>query len=298
MDYFQALIDNYKERYSKVYQDDDYYYLYKHFSFGPYGAESEFKVLDTFHNSSLLFSKPTTFNDPYDCYSVIDYDFSKITKAEFEDIFQIKITHKEFKLKKEVYIRKLKNKDFVKNWGDARRNGIRLTCFNGSPLNILMWAHYAFNHQGFMVEFKFKKIKNNFIHCPIPVFYDDTFPFIKYPHNASAKMCLENQNFGAETIIKLFANKAECWSYENEFRLQETGNQDTNKPDKSPVEIDSNLFVNVVLGIKTSDRHAVEIEKAVKSFNSKQNMDLQIFRAEMKTDRYEIFVPNHPRLDR
>ena len=53
----------------------------------------------------------------------------------------------------------------------------------------------------------------------------------------------------------------------------------------------------MVLGIKTSDRHAVEIEKAVKSFNSKQNMDLQIFRAEMKTDRYEILQPPGPDFD-
>ena len=298
MNYFEALKANYLERYSKVPQDDEYYYLYKHLSFGPFNSDYEFAVLDTFNKSTLLFSKPTSFNDPYDCLSIVNYDFSKITRADLEKILKKRITCQEFKLRKHIYIRDLENQESVKNWGDLRRDNFRLTCFNGSPLNILMWAHYACNHQGFMVEFKFKKRIFDFSSLPIPVLYDNKFPIMNFPYNADTTMCIENANFGSETLIKFFANKAECWSYENEFRLLETGNNNTEKQAKEPLEVDSDLFVNVILGTKTTERHALEIQRAVDNFNAKYNNNLKIYKAQMMSDKYEIFVPNHPRLDK
>lgn len=295
MNYLDALINSYEKRYSEVNQDDEFYYLYKHFSYGDKDTEWEFKVLNTFYNSCLLYSKPNEFNDPFDCFSIVDYDFSKIKKNELEQILKIRMTNKEFKLRKDFYIRQLKGLPEIKNWGDVRRNGFHLTCFNSSPLHILMWSHYAYNHQGFMIEFKFKKKLNDYTHLPVPVNYSNDFPHIKYPYNASAKMCLLNSDFGAEALIKLFSNKAECWSYENEFRMLNT--KMTLLDPKAPVEIESDLFANVIFGNKANERCISETEKAIDTFNKKYGKTLKTYKAEMKKDKYELYVPNHPRLD-
>lgn len=296
MSYYETLINSFTEKYSQVHQNDEYYYLYKHFSYGAKDTEYEFKVLDTFYNSSLLFSKPNVFNDPFDCFSIIDYNFDKITRAEMQDIRKERITNKDFKLNKHKYIKDLKAIDVIKHWGDIRRNEFHLTCFNNSPLHILMWSHYAFNHQGFMVEFKFKKTSNKFAGLPIPVIYCNDFPKLKYPYNASAKMCIEDREFGAEMIIKLFSNKAECWSYENEFRLPNTIGELENE--KAPVTIDSNLFVSVIFGARTNISNVQETEKAIAQFNEKYNQNIETYHAKMKEDKYELYVPDHPRLDK
>lgn len=296
MNYFDTFRNNYSERYSKVRQDDEYYYLYKHFSYGAKDTEWEFKVLDTLLNCSLLFSKPNTFNDPFDCLSSIEYDFSKVTRMEMEQILNKRITNKDFKLRKHIYIRELKEKDEIKNWGDHRRNGFHLTCFNNSPLNILMWSHYAGNHQGFMIEFKFKKLINDYTNLPVPVNYCNIFPKIIYPYNASSTMCMENSEFGAEAMIKLFSNKAECWSYEDEFRLVNL--KETLPFDKAPVKVENELFANVIFGHNTNEKNYKETLKAVDIFNQNNNMDIKTYRAKMMPDRYELYVPNHPRLDK
>lgn len=295
MSYFNIMRNNFIEGYSDVFQDDEYYYLYKHFSYGEKDTPLEFKVLDTFHNCSLLFSKPNTFNDPFDCMSIVDYDFNRIKKSELEVILNFKMTNKYFKLNKDKYIRDLKSIEEVKNWGNYRRHGFHLTCFNNSPLHILMWSHYACNHQGFMVEFKFKKLMNDYSNLPIPVNYCNDFPRLKYPYNASTAMCIENKDFGAEVLIKLFSNKAECWSYENEFRLINL--KEEIKNDKGPAPIENDLFVSVILGHLTRDNCIEETRKAVDLFNKNNNMNIEIYRAKMMSDKYEIYVPGHPRLD-
>jgi len=295
MNYLDTLIETYQNRYSTVNQNDEFYYLYKHFSYGAKDTELEFKVLDTFYNSSLLFSKPNTFNDPFDCLSIIDYDFSKIKKAELEELLNLSMTNKQFKLYKDLEIRRIKELPHVKNWGDFRRDGFHLTCFNNSPLHILMWSHYACNHQGFMIEFKFKKLFKDYKHLPVPVVYSNDFPKLKYPFNASTKMCFENSGFGAECIIKLFSNKAECWSYENEFRLLNTKSKLV--APKEPDEIESDLFSSVIFGNKASERCIVETKKAISIFNKKYDKNIKTYHAKMREDKYKIYVPNHDRLD-
>lgn len=297
MSYFNNLRDTFSERYSKVNQDDDYYYLYKHFSYGAKDSEYEFKVLDTFNNCSLLFSKPNSFNDPYDCLSIIDYDFTGITRAELEEILKIRITNKNFKLYKEKYIKDLKSLDTIQQWGDLRRNGFHLTCFNNSPLNILMWSHYTNNHQGFMIECKFKKREKIYNHLPIPVIYSNNFPEIKYPYNAHTSMCLKNIEFGSEALIKLFSNKAECWAYENEFRLINTNDNINKSLDKVPVPIESEMFVSVIFGVKTNERCMNETRTSINTFNKKYGKNIITYKAEMLNKKYELFVPDHPRLD-
>lgn len=290
MDYFQILREQFVASYNKLNQDDDYYYFYKHLS-----IDDNFAVLGVFNNNELLYTNPTTFNDPYDCLCIFDYDFSNFKRADAEEIFKERITNKIFNSRKHIYIRRLKELHEIKKWGDLSRNTFYLTCFNNNPLNILMWSHYARNHEGFMLEFKFKKIKGYYANLPMPVFYNDEFPIIKVPFNISSQDCTDNPLLGSEFMIKRFLNKSKVWEYEQEFRV----------PNKSPMQGNQkNILVKyepaelstVIFGAKINEEHRLKIQLAVDEFNRVNESDVKTFRANLADRSYKLEVKDHPRL--
>lgn len=290
MDYFEILREQYIERYSKVRQDDEYYYLYKHFAF-----DEKLAVLGVFNNNQLLYSNPNAFNDPYDCLCILDYDFSKVKRAHLEGMLGERITNKNFSERKDQYIRRLKELPEIKEWGDQSRSEFYVTCFNNNPLNILMWSHYAQNHEGFMLEFKFKKIQNFYANLPMPVFYNEEFPILRYPFNLTTEDCLKNPNYGSELIIKRLLNKALVWEYEQEFRLPNKKDV-LEKSNRALIEFKPELISSVVLGARTKSIHREKIKAAVDSFKKVNNVKVEIFQAHLAQKSYSLEVGNHPRL--
>lgn len=296
MSYFEKLRDHFLLSISKLKQDDDYHYLYKHFSFGPKDSDFEFNVLRTFTDSCLLYSKPKSFNDPYDSVCKIEYDLDPINRKVYEKIFNEKISPAKFATKKQYYKNRLNSHEYVKNWGKYNRDYFHVTCFNNNPLSILMWSHYAEYHQGFMVEFKFSKTKD-YKYIPLPVFYENEFPIVKkYPINLKPEDCLKNNEMGAEVTIKFFSTKAECWSYENEFRQVPLGNTLTEiNEDKIIAKFDCFQFSSVVFGALISEKRKQKLIEAVEEFNNKFNQNIQCYQARMVDYEYRLEVPDHPR---
>lgn len=284
------LMEKYESIYSLVKQDDEFYYLYKHLR-----IDEELRVLGIFENNKLLYTKPSAFNDPYDCVLKIDFDFSKIRKCDIEDALNLRITNKEFNSNKEKYIRELRKLPYIKNWGELHRNLFFVTCFNNNPLNILMWSHYTNNHEGFMIEFKFKKIKGIYNNLPLPVIYNDEFPILKVNPYTETEYYFSNENSGAELLIKSLLNKASVWEYEQEFRL-------TNKEDvtlentKVLMDFEPHSIASVVFGPKIKLEHKKKIENAVKEFNKKHKLNVETFQAMLDRKCYRLAVPKHPRL--
>lgn len=298
MSYYEQLKNLIITNYANLKQDNEYYYLYKHFSFGQKDSKNEFDVLNTFNESCLLYSDPSVFNDPYDCICKINYSFDGIKRKEVQNILNKKIRIGDFISDKSKYITEIKNNDIVQNWGKYNRENFKLTCFNNSPLDILMWSHYAAYHSGFVIEFKFKKIENCFNHLPIPVFYNDTFPVIdNYPYNLTPQDCITNKELGAEIALKFFSNKAKCWEYEREFRQIPTDEIIKEFSSKKVIaKFDSDLFSSVIFGAMIDNRTRDETIKAVNYFNNQFNQNIQCYQARMVDYEYRLEVPDHPRL--
>ncbi len=84
----------------------------------------------------------------------------------------------------------------------ARRG---LYCLTPDPLSILMWSHYGANHTGICLEFH---VGNGlFLDAPA-VEYLSEYPTI-----------LTEELFTPATVKSILLTKAECWKYEDEFRL-------------------------------------------------------------------------------
>ncbi len=82
-----------------------------------------------------------------------------------------------------------------------------------TPVDELLWAHYAYNHTGFCVEYDLDKLieyeKNDYIHLDI-----------KYK-NAPQKISVSDIDTGGQNkiLMKMLGIKSKAWSYEKEIRV-------------------------------------------------------------------------------
>lgn len=136
---------------------------------------------------------------------------------------------------------------------------IGLLCFTESPINLVMWAHYANLHKGFVIEFderhkyfdrreKPKELRR----CLRKVNYSE-----KRPEIILFNLNLSNSENIDTWINKFFWNKSNVWEYEQEWRMIETLKECKNRVRNGreeiclfPVPLDS--ITGIILGCKAS----------------------------------------------
>lgn len=137
-------------------------------------------------------SYPKDFNDPYELFLTIDFNQEPDILAFYEDA-----------------IGKIPQRP--------------TTCFSKSPSVIPMWAHYAQNHEGFVIELDEDRVKKELS--------DVGFGDIDYRDQASKEIqdTLDRafhigkpryMYFLHQAVLSAaYFTKSSCWSYENERRL-------------------------------------------------------------------------------
>lgn len=277
------------EKQNALHSDKNHTYLYKYLRF-----DDEKYVLGVINNNTIKYSRPDTFNDPYDCLYNVAVDFSDFNKETYEKEYQCSMTEDEWLINKESIYELLKN-HHIKQVSNAR-NLIGVSCFTSNPLNILMWSHYAENHTGFVVEFKIPK---GDIHpfgpktYPLPIKYTEEFPTFTLPWNINKS---PSQNLLTEMTEKLILTKAKEWSYENEFRST------LMHPDFPPnglSKYDPAILSGVIIGSRTGDDEKKDLINAVADFNKKFNADVAIYNCQLEDNAYRLKLsPSHPILDK
>jgi|GEM_PF-1811635 len=126
-------------------------------------------ALDTIANKRLYFCAPSDFNDPFDCrpkFSLLFHRnepedvwrryFFLLVKYQYPDI-----SDEEACKQADVALLKGKhrNKQWLREADEGNRKALkdtflRICCFSKSPRNAMMWAHYADNHKGVVLQFK------------------------------------------------------------------------------------------------------------------------------------------------
>lgn len=261
-------------------QDSDFYYLYKHTR-----VDERQLVFNIFNNCQLKFSKPIDFNDPYDCHFENNINFKGLTRKNFNKEHNLKIRTDEWEETKEKYkmtLTKLIKKNYL---NDIRNKYFTVACFNNNPLNILMWSHYADNHKGFLIEFKFPK--KDLGRLPIPVEYTNEYPIVSLPYSYHAFN--QNLDLQIENTRKIFYTKSSDWNYENEYRL-------INIKDELAL-FPANLISSVIFGTNTPPSIKQTLNEIIKNFNLKNNLIVKTYQTELVKKQYRLIVPNHPRLD-
>lgn len=179
-------------------------------------------------DSKLYFNTPDSFNDPFD--SASSYNISSESREKLLDIFEQQ-THGKYDADLIAEARKISGSEFNKIFKstdyDPFHNSKRgITCFSRKNDNILMWSHYAYNHQGVCLGFD---IDENDEH--LTKFFDESknkHLFSSANGNACRIFPMKYVSYDKRPQIdpndekswwKTLTFKSDLWAYENEVRI-------------------------------------------------------------------------------
>lgn len=244
---------------------------------------------------TIKFSSPDEFNDPFDCAPDID------TKKTLEYLSKDKNILKQVGnnlgyspaqriQNKNRMINSLEREMLKPDWGRRLAEDVGICSLSRNPLNLLMWAHYANDHTGFVVEFSIPQTgegteteASDFITkylFPLEVIYSDEKPLINP---------LESQMINME---KQFLTKGRDWEYEAEERVLD------HVRGKGIYTFDrERVLKSVFAGLRMSDNDYLKLEVAVNAINSTLNMNVQLFRVEFVKGEYALSIPERTDLN-
>lgn len=205
--------------------------LYKYYSYA--GGKAALK------SQNLGFRKPEFFNDPFEL-SALSNSTGPVSKQET--------------LKRQI---------------DNLKDQVVILCLTRSAFNPLMWAHYADQHQGFVIGYD---VSGPFLNSPDynlitvdsgDVLYTSTkTPFALNPESMGAMLGVYQQAMGFEGAAdqamarRLFLTKHASWVYEEEVRVVKkvidwtrTVEEDQADPLRSHYTLTRNLKPEEVPGI-------------------------------------------------
>lgn len=171
------------------------------FRFQPF----ELKRLKTLRNNELFLSHAIVFDDPFDSAGI------------FWDTYELQtILHKKNQVRANEDI-----DQFIVGMLDDIRKNVATICFSETLFNLPLWATYADQNKGFVVEYDFKKLRfdENLTKFLYPVLYE--------PRKISARGALnwlfDNLGKSNNPLVKVLYFhqfiKHESWAYQNEWRL-------------------------------------------------------------------------------
>lgn len=240
---------------------------------------------DVISNLKIRFTPPIIFNDPFELRPWITDGIPKkngITSAE-RLYKQGEITSSQRDFLVSSYERKYDKRIWPHVWemmSDLIASTSLCLSLTEIPDSLLMWAHYAKNHEGFLLGFdayhSYFQEKKEGIYCLSKVIYSNDRPNIKFH-----EITLENH----------FFTKGNEWSYEKEWRLFEKDENAavTIKNGKIPIhlfEIPASALVEIRLGCKMSNELKREIVNNVKSNASLAHIEIK--QASIHQSRYAI----------
>jgi len=233
-------------------------------------------------NSTLKFTHPHKFNDPFDYHPTCDLEgITKFYKrARANNNWQNELAPASFKeLRKNTKV--LRSLEFR----EATSKICAVTCFSKSPFILPMWAHYGNNHDGCVLEFrettiqefeiliknKIELYKSGFL-IPFDVNYSDARPKI-YDKNGLSNT--ENTGFNSCFI------KAKAWEYEQEVRAVREGEEGIFK---FPIQ----QLVAVHFGMKVPHDKKRIISNLIKKVNMANPNNIKTFQMEMEYNTFNL----------
>ncbi|RGP55960.1 hypothetical protein ASB58_00805 [Pseudomonas abyssi] len=233
---------------------------------------------------TLSFSRPSDFNDPFDCSPAYD-------RESMTDIFRRRpdLVKRVGDSKGLSPAKRIQQKGkWVANilravdsgaWTEQLGAQAGIFCLSRNPSSQLMWAHYAKNHTGFLVEFSISMDApyldlTEFM--PLPVRYADERPKLEW---GAVKPDFED----------VFLTKSRDWEYEEEERTLDV----RRGPGIHPYS--RQLFLNsVTAGARMSDEMFEKLKLAVTKAEQDTGKEIPLYRAQLSGSTYEVYIPGHP----
>lgn len=250
---------------------------------GKYTTKYFERFKDSLINSSLYFSKPSSFNDPFDC--LVDFE-ENIKEKDFLDYIKRKakgrLPDDANSVPEGIVIMNNILKTQAKENADKT---LGVCCFSKFWDNILLWAHYTDSHHGICIGYKveisdsvcMKTIDFPTIEKSLPsgimplahVHYDQHLPKPYNPYKGDIN-----------ELSRFFITKNIKWKYEGEYRAI------LNRPEKyqRTIHLVEDSIDEITLGIAMSQEMRDEVISFIKSLSK----DITIYQTYIKDHTYDI----------
>lgn len=190
---------------------------------------------------TLKFSKPKDFNDPYELFLHTDFGEDPEMLACYAEAI-----------------------------GDLPQ--YPTTCFSRSPIVIPMWAHYAHNHSGFVIEFseeailtKFTDIRFDNVTYQDGPAHDFSELVARVLHIAKPRYTYFLQR--AVTNAAYFT-KSTCWAYEQERRMIAENKNVRVSGDLMLMNIPGACVSSIICGARAAHETKVKLKEVAQIFSA------------------------------
>ena len=259
------------------------------------------RICDVLVKRRLYFSNPSDFKDPFDCALGIQFPKPKELTPELEEQWKEYLIHittegpglrtpEENQNEADQFIRDEQHKEnsIIQEYRKAIRTAIKaigkqmgVLCLSSNPKNVMMWAHYADNHEGLVFRFNTDYMyaqPSKEMRC-FPVDYNGTFPTLA--EYLSAIHALKEGDAIALNRL-FFCRKSNDWIGENEWRcFSGTPN--------SQVPFDPPMLDGVIFGWKMKE----SIKSVLKSYLSSFESLLKIYNSKPSNDKFKMEIQEH-----
>lgn len=244
------------------------------FSFYKYVSVKD--ALLIMNDGTLYFTNPLNFNDPYD----IAPSFPKEGRSK---CYKFLLNHHGVRPKvhgkqKTEDLKRLDDEqlraDLLQKWS--------VTCFSKSPFILPLWAHYADNHTGCVLEFRVTPQINDYIemnlnknHMDDELLYPLSVIYSKNrPRAYDADGLVTN-----EIALSMILTKDEAWAYEQEMRSFKTRKQGAYSFRKDQLH-------RIYCGIKMEKTDIEKINRAVNAYRKAHSHLIKVDKVHL--DRHEF----------
>jgi hypothetical protein len=260
-------------------------------------------TMDAFDNDILFFSALSMLNDPFECAMSLSY--TQINKLAYDkilaqlrpflkpdfDLSNADFSTQDVLVNKIVQGLRIPNEDqssFKNLWrftDDLIRAKIsetaketsligeenyRVCSFSELNDSLLMWAHYANNHQGFCIGYNFREAQDNLTDLMLPVIYsDDLLEISKYMF----------PNINKSLVMNAITRKSKAWEYEKEWRILMLPNNNNEKKQPQKVPIPKSVFLGTRISENVKNRI---IEIALKK-------NIAIYQMHMGMEEFKLY---------
>lgn len=252
-------------------------YRYKYLKFD----EGSLRIIT---DGTLKFTCPLEFNDPFDSLPV--YDESSISEIYRlrPDLIKLVAKQKNMSPSKRIF-----NKGkFTKNFERVVRSGdfakgiystVGIFCLSRTPTNPLMWAHYADNHKGLVVEFKISlegtldpKVYRRIL--PHKVNYTDVRPILDVVRAPDQKADIESY----------FLTKSLDWQYEQEERVIDIDGPGIYEYSRF------DFLESIIVGARMPNEDIEKLKVILNQVSAELGKAIPLRKAEFSPLRYEITI--------
>ena len=218
------------------------------------------------NSSKIKFSKPSKFNDPFDCNITVDTNNSEKEINDYIDslkktqnLTQKYVEALRIQCHNPVELQRIADKSIKEV-----KKAFGVTCFSKNKDNLIMWAHYSDKHKGVCLKFDILGDPDFFM-IPFLVNYTKDYPLINFirEFKSLAKLFLETKSID--------------WAYENEVRILKKG------ADYYPFNKKS--LVEIIFGARSQQD---DREKIIKSAQIGEFVDISFNISKISDTKFEL----------